>query len=310
MVSSMIRQEHMSLNFAKLGFFAPMQSNVLKAKRWQTFMDWMVIWLARRVWFTILILISVCFSIVPMAASAETPEEKGLRIAFEASERNDGFGDFTAQMTMILRDRQGRETVRQMHFKVLEVQGDGDKSLFVFDQPQDVKGTALLTHGHINSQDDQWLYLPALKRVKRINAARRSGSFMGSEFSYEDMSSSDVEEYTYKYLIDEPCGELMCTVTEQIPLDNKSGYSRRVLWQDIEELRTWKMELFDRKGFHLKTLTFANYRQYLDQYWRAGEQEMINHLTGASTVLEWTDFQFRTNPDESEFTQTGLRRIR
>ncbi len=240
----------------------------------------------------------------------ESAAAKGLRIAHEASARNDGFGDYIAQMTMILRDRQGEETVRQMNFKVLEVPEDGDKSLIVFDQPKDVQGTALLTHGHVNAPDDQWLYLPALKRVKRINAARRSGSFMGSEFSYEDMSSADVEEYTYKYIDDGPCGELVCTVIEQIPLDKKSGYSRKVVWQDTVELRTWKMELYDRKDFHLKTLTFANYQQYLDQYWRAGEQTMVNHLTGASTVIEWTNFQFGTNPNESDFTQTGLRRAR
>ena len=243
-------------------------------------------------------------------AQAETPEEKGLRLAREASARNDGYGDFTAAMKMVLRDRHGRESVRQMRFKVLEVSGDGDKSLFVFDRPRDVRGTALLTHSHINTRDDQWLYLPALKRVKRINAAKRSGSFMGSEFSYEDMSSPEVEEYTYKYLRDEACGELTCSVTEQFPLDRKSGYSRKVVWQDTGELRTWKMELYDRKGSHLKTLTFADYRQYLERYWRAGEQTMVNHLTGASTVLEWTEFRFRTNLDKSEFTHTALRRIR
>ena len=133
---------------------------------------------------------------------------------------------------------------------------------------------------------------------------------MGSEFSYEDMSSSEVEEYTYRYLRDEPCGELTCTVIEQVPLDEKSGYTRKVVWQDTNELRTWKMELYDRRGAHLKTLTFANYQQYLDQYWRAGEQTMVNHLTGASTVLNWNDFQFRVNLDDNEFTQTALRRVR
>ena len=262
--------------------------------------------------FSALIPALVCLSL-PIAhalAQEETPEDKGLRIAQEASARNDGFGDFTAEMTMVLRDRQGRESVRQMRFKVLEVPEDGDKSLFVFDQPRDVRGTALLTHAHINAQDDQWLYLPALKRVKRINAAKRSGSFMGSEFSYEDMSSPEVEEYTYKYLRDEPCGELTCTVIEQVPLDKKSGYSLKVVWQDTVELRIWKMELYDRKGSHLKTLTLANYQQFLDRYWRAGEQTMVNHLTGASTVLEWSDFRFRTNLEEGEFTQTALRRVR
>ena len=246
----------------------------------------------------------------PAPVLAETAEEKGLRIALEAEARNDGFGDLSAGMTMVLRDRHGRESLRQMRFKVLEVEGDGDKSLFVFDQPRDVQGTALLTHAHINSQDDQWLYLPALKRVKRINASRRSGSFMGSEFSYEDMSTPEVEEYTYKYLRDEPCGELVCTVTDQVPLDKNSGYSRKIVWQDTDEFRIWKMELYDRKDSHLKTLTFANYRQYLDQFWRAGEQTMVNHLTGASTVLQWSDFRFRTNLDDSEFNKLALRRVR
>ena len=250
------------------------------------------------------------FPAVHVIAREETAEDKGLRIAREASARDDGFGDFTAGMTMVLRDRHGRESVRRMRFKVLEVRGDGDKSLFVFDEPPDVRGTALLTHAHVNTPDDQWLYLPALKRVKRINAARRSGSFMGSEFSYEDMSSHEVDEYTYKYLRDEPCGELTCTVIEQAPLDKKSGYSRKLVWQDTGELRTWKVELYDRRGSHLKTLTLAGYRQYLDRYWRAGEQTMVNHLTGASTVLEWTDFRFRTNLDDGEFTRTALRRVR
>ena len=262
--------------------------------------------------FSVLVLALACFCLPTAHALAqeETPEDKGLRIARESSARNDGFGDFTAGLTMVLRDRHGRESVRKMRFKVLEVSGDGDKSLFVFDQPRDVRRTALLTHAHINTEDDQWLYLPALKRVKRISASRRSGSFMGSEFSYEDMSPPEVEEYTHKYLRDEPCGELTCTVTEQVPLDKKSGYSRKIVWQDTGELRVWKMELYDRRSSHLKTLTFVDYRQYLDQYWRAGEQTMVNHLTGASTVLRWTDFRFRTNLDDSEFTHTALRRVR
>ena len=265
---------------------------------------------AEPTWLRALALACLCFASAPALAQEESAQAKGLRIALESSARNDGFGDFTAGMTMVLRDRHGRESVRQMRFKVLEVPEDGDKSLFVFDQPKDVQGTALLSHAHVNSPDDQWLYLPALKRVKRISASTRSGSFMGSEFSYEDMTAQEVEEYRYRYLRDEPCGELTCTVSEQVPLDEKSGYSRKVVWQDTDELRVWKMELYDRGASHLKTLRFANYQQYLDQYWRAGEQTMVNHLTGASTVLKWTDFRFRTELDDREFTQTALRRVR
>ena len=251
-------------------------------------------------------------ALAPVLAQAETPEEKGLRIALESREHSDGFGNFTAAMRMVLRDRHGRESIRQMRFKVLEApqDGEGDKSLFVFDQPRDVQGTALLTHVHTNSEDDQWLYLPALKRVKRISASKRAGSFMGSEFTFEDMSSPEVEEYHHRYLRDEPCGELTCMVTEQVPLDPKSGYSRKVVWQDGGEYRTWKVELHDRKGMHVKTLTFEDYQQYQDRFWRAGKQTMANHQTGARTVLLWTDYRFGTDLDDREFTHTALRRIR
>ena len=249
-------------------------------------------------------------SLSNVTGEEQSPDEKGSRIALEASARNDGFGDFSAELTMVILDRRGGESTRQMRFKVLEVPDDGNKSLFVFDQPRDVKGTALLTHAHINEPDDQWMYLPALKKVKRISATERSGSFMGSEFSYEDMQTGKVEEFTYKYLRDEPCGELTCTVTAQFPLDKKSGYSRKVIWQDTTEFRTWKMELYDRKDSHLKTLTFAKYKQYQNKFWRAEEQTMENHLTGASTVLRWTEFKFGSDLDDSEFTQTALRRVR
>lgn len=267
----------------------------------------------RQVSYSVLGLALLCLSVPSgqtFAQDEETPEQKGRRIAQEASDREDGFGDFTASLTMVLRNRQGRENVREVRFKVLEVPEDGNKSLFVFDKPTDVQGTALLIHAHIDTPDDQWIYLPALKRVRRISTSQRSGSFMGSEFSYEDLSAPEVEEFTYKYLRDESCGELTCTVTEQYPVDEKSGYSRKIVWQDKDEFRTWKMELYDRRDVHLKTLTFADYQQYNERFWRAGEQTMVNHLTSASTVLLWNDFKFGQDLDESEFSQTALRRVR
>lgn len=248
---------------------------------------------------------------MPLIAHPATPEETGLKIATEAQARDDGFGNFTASQTMVLRNKQGQESRRQLRVKVLEVAGDGDKSLTVFDEPRDVQGTALLTHAHKHEADDQWLYLPALKRVKRISSSNRSGSFMGSEFSYEDLSAPEVEKFTYRYLRDELCGDLTCTVCERFPVDKKgSGYSRQVVWQDKDELRVWKIEYYDRKDAHLKTLTAGNYTQYLDRYWRADEMTMVNHLTGKSTVLTWSDYQFRTKLRNRDFSKTGLKRVR
>ena len=248
----------------------------------------------------------------PPAAYAEndTPEEAGMKIAQDARARDVGFGNFTAQQVMVLRNKQGQESRRQLRVQVLEVSDDGNRSLFVFDEPRDVQGTAFLIHTHREDADDQWLFLPALRRVKRISSANRSGSFMGSEFAYEDLTPQEVEKFTYKYLHDEPCGDSTCTVTERFPVDTKSGYRRQVVWRDQDELRVRKVEYYDRKDAHLKTLTMENYAQHLDSYWRPAEMTMVNHLTGKSTVLTWTDYQFQTDLEENDFTQTALRRAR
>ena len=243
----------------------------------------------------------------PQGTSAE---ETGLKIAQESRSRGEGFSDFTASQIMVLRNKQGQESRRQLRIKVLEVAGDGDKSLFVFDHPRDVRGTALLVHAHRDKADEQWFYLPALKRVKRISSSNRSGSFMGSEFTYEDMGAQQVEKFTYRYLRDEPCGDSTCTVTERVPTDKRSGYRRQLVWRDREELRVWKVQYYDRKDAHLKTLTLGSYERYLDRYWQAGEMTMVNHLTGKSTVLTWSDFQFRTKLNDRDFTRTGLQRVR
>ena len=252
------------------------------------------------------------FSGAGTAANADdsSPEARGLQIAEEARARAQGFGNFTARQAMVLRNKQGQESRRQLRFKVLEVVDDGDKSIFVFDEPRDVKGTALLIHAHREGDDEQWLYLPALKRVKRISSANRSGSFMGSEFAYEDLSTQEVEKYTHRHLRDEPCGELACTVSERVPVGKGSGYSRQLVWHDQDELRVWKVEYYDRKGTHLKTLTLGNYERYQDRFWQAGEMAMVNHVTGKSTDLSWSDFEFGTDLDDRDFTRTGLKRVR
>ena len=256
--------------------------------------------------------VALCAVLMPSdnGALAQSASEKGLQIAKVAREADRGFGNFSADMTMVLRNKQGQESKRSVRIKVLEVAGDGNKILFVFDNPRDVKGTAFLIHGHITEADDQWLYLPALKRVKRISSSNRSGSFMGSEFAYEDLTSPEVEKYRYTWIRDEACGNLTCSVTESVPVEKGSGYSRQLVWHDSAEHRVWRVEYFDRKNTHLKTLTYEGYQQYLGEFWRADELNMVNHVTGKSTDLRWSNFDFRSNVNERDFTQTGLRRVR
>ena len=211
---------------------------------------------------------------------------------------------------MVLRNKRGQESKRELRLKVIEIEGDGDRTLFVFDRPRDVKGTAFLVHAHKDEPDEQWLYLPALKRVKRISSSKQSGSFMGSEFSYEDLSAVEVEKYTHRHLRDEACGDLQCAVLERVPLSEDSGYSRQLVWLDREELRTMQIQFFDRRDEHLKTMVVEGFKQYLDRFWRSSTVTMTNHLTGKSTVLNWADYEFGTDLDEGDFTKTALKRVR
>jgi hypothetical protein len=242
--------------------------------------------------------------------AASSPEERGLAIAVEADRRDTGFGDTAADLSMILQLSADDIVERNMRQMILEVDGDGDKSIMVFDRPLDLKGTAILTFTHKVGNDDQWLYLPALKRVKRISSADKSGPFMGSEFAYEDLASQEVEKYSYRYLHDEDCEGEPCYVVERIPVDQRSGYSRQVTWIDQSEYRLRRIDYYDRKGDLLKTMTLGGYQRYLDQYWRADELMMINHQSGRSTLLRFHDYSFRTGLTDRDFNRSALARMR
>ena len=242
--------------------------------------------------------------------SAQTPEEKGLEIAIEHDNRDIGFGDSSADMTMVLRNKQGDESKRQINNKTLEVEGDGDKSLVIFDEPKDVKGTAFLSFTHKSGPDDQWLYLPALKRVKRIASDNKSGPFMGSEFAFEDISSQEIEKYTYKYIKDEKINNIDCYIVERYPVDEKSGYTRQVVWYDKVYYRLIKTVFYDRKNSLLKTLTYHDYNLYLDKYWRADNMIMENHQTGKSTDLLFSNYQLANGFTDSDFNKNSLKRAR
>jgi len=258
-----------------------------------------------------ILLAALLVSLSPLQAShAQTPEEKGLAIAVEADKRDTGFADSTAKLVMTLSNKQGKSSTRYLRIKTLEVDGDGDKGLSIFDRPRDIKGTALLSFSHKVGTDDQWLYLPALKRVKRISSSNKSGAFVGSEFAYEDLSSQEVEKYTYKFIKDDTFNGIDCFVIERDPVDENSGYTRQQVWIDKAEYRAHKIDFYDRKNVLLKTLLLTDYNQYLDKYWRAHNYDMQNHQTGKRTVLKWSDFQFKVGLTDRDFNRSTLKRAR
>lgn len=255
-------------------------------------------------WFTVIF--TLMFLANPVWAL--TPEERGLELAKEMDRRDNGFGDFVAEMEMILRNKQGEESKRRIRSKTLEVANDGDKTLVSFDDPADVKGTVFLSYTHATKADEQWLFLPALKRVKRIASQNKSGPFMGSEFAYEDITSQEVDKYTYKFLREEASDDRQAFVIERYPAYENSGYTRQVVWLDKERYQPLKIEFYDRKGALLKTTTFTAYQQYLNQYWRASNMHVVNHLTGKSTQLIWSNYRFKTGLNPRDFDQNSLLR--
>ncbi|MCJ8318115.1 MAG: outer membrane lipoprotein-sorting protein [Colwellia sp.] len=250
------------------------------------------------------------YSVLAESMQQEDSEKLGLKISTQAKLRDTGWSDNTSDMTMLLRNKQGQESIREIKTKTLELLDDGDKSLTIFNKPRDIKGTSFLSFSHPIANDDQWLYLPSLKRVKRISSRNKSGPFMGSEFSFEDLSSFEVEKYSYNYLGDDTINGLDSFMVEQFPVDENSGYTRRIVWLDKAEYRVQKIEFYDRKNSLLKTLSYSSYQQYLNKFWRADSALMVNHQSGKSTELKWDNYAFKTGLVDGDFNRNTLKRAR
>ena len=243
--------------------------------------------------------------------AALPPADAGRRLMAAVEARDSGFGDLSVDLRMRLRTRDGRETQRTLRIQQLEMPADGDRMMVVFETPKAIRGTALLSYAHAEREDDQWLFLPAFNRVRKIASRNRSGPFVSSEFAFEDLTPAELEKYRYRYLGTEPCGEQTCLAVERTPLETYSGYSRHVVRVHPRELRIEEIDYYNRGGALLKTLRQTGFARYRDRYWRPAEMLMTNQLTGKSTLLEWSNYEFGTGLSaERDFSVASLRRQR
>jgi len=230
-----------------------------------------------------------------------------FEVAKKSEDAMSGFEDSVSNMEMTLINARGQKKIRTMSMKVLEGKIE-DKSLMEFLTPADVKGTKFLNYEHITKDDDQWLYLPALKRIKRIASRNKSGSFMGSEFSYEDLSTFNVKKYTYD-------GE-----AELVNLDNKpmykiyskpiskySGYTKLISWIDKDKFLIKKVQYFDRKKQLLKTAYFDSYKVFGSVY-RMTKITMKNIQNDKMTILVWSDEKIKNGLSKKDFHKRYLKR--
>ena len=263
-----------------------------------------------RYWFVMALFFFPPGSLWASPPEGASPEEQGRNVFVTQDRMDTDYQDAVAKMTMTLVNAAGQESLRKMIYRTLEVLDDGDKTMITFEHPRDIKGTSLLTFEHADREDDQWLFLPALKRVKRIASKNKSGSFVGSEFSYEDISSNEPAKYDYKFLREDKVEGVDAWVIERVPLDPNSGYTRIVSWVDQSNYQILKEEYFDRKGSPLKVQVNNGNKLYLGKFWRPSEIIMENLQTRKKSVLNFEDWGFRKGLKESYFTKRSLERQR
>lgn len=248
--------------------------------------------------------------VVAQPALSKSAEVLGQEIIEEVTRRDDGFGDFTSDVTMVLKNARGDTFERYLNVRSLETKNDGEKRLFVFKKPRDIKGTAVLNYTHVRENDDQWIYLPAFKRVKRISSANKTGAFVGSEFAYEDLTSVEVGKYHYRYLQDEMVDGLECFVVELTPAYENSGYRRQITYIDKANYLFRRVDFYDHDDQLLKTLHLTEYRQYIGKYWRPSITRMVNHHNRKLTVMKWDNIRFQTGLSGRDFERNTLKNLR
>lgn len=229
----------------------------------------------------------------------------GRALADYADLYDTGWRDSYVISEMTLFDANGDSVERRAVQLVLE-RPDGDKSIVRFLTPAEIKGVAALTHEHPDATDDNWLYLPATKRVRRISGANKTASFQGTEFTYEDLSNRIVDKYDWRFLqeqeIDTAGGPVPVRSLEARPRYADTGYSRLVVHLHRDHWRQERIEFFDKAGRLLKVLDAGDWRHLHGRFWRPMRLEMRNEQTRRRTLIETTRLLLNLSLYENERT--------
>lgn len=242
---------------------------------------------------------------------AELPDIEARQVAVNIDEREDG-EDETAEMEMTLINKRGQQRVRKI-ITYRKDYGEDNKSVMFFLEPADVKGTGFLSWNYDDESkdDDQWLYLPALKKVRRISSSGKADYFMGTDFTYSDMGDREIDDYTYSHLGTEVIDGIECYHLERLPKDDdvidETGYNRTEIWVRPDTWMMMKAVFFDKKGKLLKELAVSDFEE-INGIWIAKTMHMNNIQKEHQTYLKFSNNQFDTGLDDDLFSQRQLQR--
>ena len=260
---------------------------------------------SRRVAAALVVLASLFFRPAMMTGPLAA-DDRGRSIMEEQRRVNSGYRDEMVLFTMTLLNAKGDRSERTLEMRTLEGPEGGDKTLLIFKDPPDVRGTTLLSHENRTGDDDQWLYLPALRRARRIASSNRSSSFVGSELAYEDLVPNEVTKHQYKYLREEVVDGVPVWTIQSTPRFKDSGYSRRELFVRRDNYQMARANFYDPKGHLLKVARWAGWWKVTAKRWRARSLRVENVQTGKSTILEVIDVKIGNGYPPGDFSVRAL----
>lgn len=251
------------------------------------------------------VLIAVIFAI-GFSSSVLGQSLTGKQIVEKAYNRETG-EDRTSDLTMTLINKNGDQRIRKIKQFSKDV-GEVEKSIMFFLSPADVKNTSFMSWSYDSDQsDDQWIYLPALKKTKRISSDSKSDYFMGSDFTYDDLGDRKLEDDTHKLLREETLDGKACYVVESVSKDKEYMYSKTITWIIKDNFIGYKKEFYDEDEDLLKILSIKKYEE-ISGYLIITNSEMKNVQQNHKTSMILSNVKVNTGIPVSNFTERIMMR--
>lgn len=244
--------------------------------------------------------------LVLMTGIVFTQELTGLDIMAKVYDRPTG-DDMTADLSMVLENSRGDQRVREIK-QLIKDFGEMEKKIMFFLAPADIKNTSFMNWSYDDAKsDDQWIYLPALKKVKRISSDSKGDYFIGSDFTYDDLGDRHPAQDTHTILKEDIIEGVDCYVVESVPIDEDYMYSRTVTWVIKDKWIGLKKEFYDEDDDFLKRLILNDYKKFNDVI-VITSVTMKNEQNDHQTEMILSNVKINTGIADAQFTERMMKR--